>query len=59
MYLELELQYNNHGLTELENQLKAERNILRAKYDDTKVNFKLRQVQDKIIKKEEQRTAKF
>lgn len=56
MYLELELQYNNHGLTEMENNLKAERKVLRTKYDDSKAIFKIKQVEDKLIAKEEVKT---
>lgn len=43
----------------MENQLQAERKVLRAKYDDSKLCFKLKQADDKILHREEKKTAKY
>ena len=41
MYLELEVQYNNHGLIQLENQLQEEKRMLLAKHLEAKADHKL------------------
>ena len=45
MYRELEQQYNNNGLIELENQLKKDVQRLRVAYEETKVNFAIKENQ--------------
>ena len=45
MYRELEQQYNNNGLIELENQLKKDVQRLRVAYEETKTNFAIKENQ--------------
>ena len=42
MYVELEHQYNNHGLIELENQLDQDRRELQSRFDESKAMYQLR-----------------
>ena len=49
MYIELEHQYNNNGLIQLENRIEEEKRILKAKHDDSKNLFKLNKNQDKHL----------
>ena len=56
MYVELEHQYNNHGLIELENQLDQDRRELQSRFDESKAMYQLRKGQAKILMKEEKRS---
>ena len=49
MYIELEHQYNNEGLVELENKVEEEKKLLRAKHDEAKAMYKLNKNQDKHL----------
>jgi len=53
MYDELELQYNNFGLTQLENQVKHERQTLQAVFDTTRAEALRRVSLQKIVKAKE------
>ena len=42
MYIELEHQYNNHGLMELENELEEDKRELHQKFEESKALYQLR-----------------
>ena len=42
MYDELEFQYNNHGLTDLENKLQEDKRSLQKVFDETRGELKIR-----------------
>ena len=59
MYLQLELQYNNDGLTQLEDRIRLDQRELQSVYDDTRAQLRARKDHDKYLKKEEDKTNKF
>ena len=56
MYAELELQYNNHGLIQLENKLMEDKRKLQFVFDDCKATFKMNKQHDRYLKQEEERS---
>ena len=56
MYDELEFQYNNHGLTDLENKLQEDKRSLQKVFDETRGELKIRTLDQKVIKDKEVRS---
>ena len=56
MYQELELQFNNDGLTQMENELNEGKRKLQSVYDDTRKELKVRAKQQQKVKKTQAKT---
>ena len=51
MYVELELQFNNDGLTQMENQLSQDKRKLQAEFDYTRKELKVRAKEQNKVNK--------